>query len=467
MGSPKGHRNLAIRGGIALCHGFLSLIMVVFDLGVPYTLPTAVCQFASAATLFTQWWTANPLMFVARALPSFIRCILAGYVAACGRGGWPGENCASDAWSDIRLPLRLTMCCASVRFFFNGLSLMLQFLFPQRGVGVRGNEQLFYRGFVRALGLPINFTSGMLKLGELAGTPYERQHVEVMINFIRCFILAPAATWSLWNQWVSTGTGRRTDDYRTSFVGEEKEDTLNTMADYIDSHRGHRNLLIRSALSFGQGVLSVCLVANAIDTPHKLPLAICQFVSALALIVQWYTDDRSMYLLRACGSWIRCGLLIHLSYCGRFSPGEQCAMEGWSDIRRPFRGLHILAAARMFFNGTSLAMQAWRPDHGVTAMYGCDQLFYRACIQAVGIPIYLARALAKVSNLAGTEYERSGVEIAVDLLRACYFIPIRSWSLYEQWLHSGDPDVAKVNQEQDQSLDEEPDSDDDDSSNEI
>merc|ERR1712173_371536 len=116
-----------------------------YEVNVPIDTIMAICQLWAGITLIIQWQTANPRMFILRAIPSYIRCVLSFYAAGCGRR-WPWDPCNTDGWNDIRMPLRVVNCFAAVRFFFNGLSLTLQFKYPKRGVGKRGNEQLFYRG---------------------------------------------------------------------------------------------------------------------------------------------------------------------------------------------------------------------------------------------------------------------------------------------------------------------------------
>merc|ERR1719343_1342409 len=113
-------------------------------------------------------------MFIARAIPSYIRCVLSFYGASCGRR-WPWDECNDEAWRDVRKILRVLHCVAAVRFFLNGLSLTLQYFYPKRGVGQHGNEQLFYRGCVRLAGIPLHLTRAMLKLAELSDTEYQKR----------------------------------------------------------------------------------------------------------------------------------------------------------------------------------------------------------------------------------------------------------------------------------------------------
>merc|ERR1719454_2456011 len=119
MGAPKGHRNLGIRGGTTLCQGLLTLINLSYEINVPIDTVMAICQFWAGTTLIVQWRTANPKMFIARAIPSYIRCVLSFYGASCGRR-WPWEECNVEAWSDVRVSFRVLHCFAAVRFFLNG-----------------------------------------------------------------------------------------------------------------------------------------------------------------------------------------------------------------------------------------------------------------------------------------------------------------------------------------------------------
>merc|ERR1712045_998304 len=103
-----------------------------------------------------------------------------------------------------------------------------------------------------------------------------------------------------------------------------------------------------------------------------------------------------------------------------------------TDTRLVFRILHIVAALRMVLNGSSLFLQ-YRYPHRMFASHGNEQLFYRGCIQATGVPINIIRGALKISILTGTEYERLPVEVAVNFVRAFVTIPISSGSLLNQW----------------------------------
>merc|ERR1712157_384290 len=98
----------------------------------------------ASGSLFVQWRTGNPWMFVVRSLLSLVRCGLMLQLSLCGRA-WLWQPCDWAGWHDVRLPFRIINCFASLRFLVNALSLLLQFLFPKRGVtALHGNEQLLY-----------------------------------------------------------------------------------------------------------------------------------------------------------------------------------------------------------------------------------------------------------------------------------------------------------------------------------
>lgn len=430
--SHKGHRNLAIRGVITACHAVLTLVLY-FNLKVAHLLPTACCQLWASATLMIQCRTGNPWMFVLRSWPSFLRCVLVVYLARCGRAEIMLDGCNDDAWGDIRAPLRVFHCIAAVRFFFNGTSLMCQFLFPMRGVGKFGNEQLFYRGFVQGCGIPINLLRGMVKLGSLDNTVFQRGVIEVIIQFVRCFFLVPISSWSLFNQWATTGAGKQTDDNRTSWQGMVHPNAVTSIGHVLEAHKGHRNLLIRGVVSAYQAVVTAFLIAYDIDRAHKVPIMVCQLMASVTLVNQWRSGNPFMFVLRAFASFGRCIVLLHLAACGRRLPWEPCDSQGWSDERFPFRILHCFAALRMLLNGCSLFCQ-YLFSHRMFLGHGNEQLFFRGCIQGSGIFLHLTRAILKLVWLQNIE--RSRLEIAVNFIRALCLIPIATWSLFNQWFHS-------------------------------
>lgn len=436
MSPPKGHRNLGIRGGTTLCQGILTLVNLSYEVNVPIDTVMAICQFWAGTTLIVQWRTADPRMFILRAIPSYIRCVLSFYGAGCGRR-WPWEDCASEAWSDIRMPFRVVHCFAAVRFFLNGLSLTLQYRNPKRGVGKRGNEQLFYRGCVRLTGIPLHITRAMMKLGTLTDTEYDRKPVEIFVNLTRALVVIPIAAWSLLNQWATSGSGKKTDDIRTTGIGVIPEGAPDSFADYVEPHKGDRNLLIRSVMEFYSFFISMWLVAYNVDPFHMGVQAICELVTSLALMVQWKADHESTHYVRAVVSFLTVPSFLHLAVCGHNWPGGECENDAWTDVRRPYRILMCLAGLRMFLNGISLCFQNMFPERGVTVNYGNEQLFFRSIIRFSGIPLHGAITLQAIADLSGTPWERPPIEYVSNLIRCFVILPILSGALAHQWRYSG------------------------------
>eukprot|EP00931_Biecheleriopsis_adriatica_P118564 TRINITY_DN93935_c0_g1_i2.p1 TRINITY_DN93935_c0_g1~~TRINITY_DN93935_c0_g1_i2.p1 ORF type:complete len:537 (+),score=35.29 TRINITY_DN93935_c0_g1_i2:59-1669(+) len=446
MMAPKGHRNLGIRGGATLCDCMLTLINIAYGGNVPIDTWMAICQFWAGVTLIHQWHTANPKMFIARAIPSYIRCGLAFYSASCGRR-WFWDECNTEGWSDIRLPFRILHCFAAVRFFCNGLSLTLQYIYPKRGVGIRGNEQLFYRGCVRLSGVPLHLTRAFLKIGELTGTRFERMPAEIFINLTRAFVTIPIGSWSLLNQWATSGTGRKTDDLRTTVSSRNltggirisiPEGAADSFADYLEPHKGDRNLLIRSVMEMFQFYLSLWLACYDMDAFHMSLQGICELVTSLALLYQWRHDRRSTHYVRAFVSFLMVPSFAHLAMCGHVWPWEECRQDAWnSEVRRPFRLMFCFAALRMLLNGISLVCQNAFPNRGVAPKYGNEQLFYRSMIRFAGIPMYCVITMQSFADFRGTPWERPALELVVQLIRAFIALPVLSLSLAHQWRFTG------------------------------
>eukprot|EP00747_Dinoflagellata_sp_TGD_P017774 gnl/TRDRNA2_/TRDRNA2_126042_c0_seq2.p1 gnl/TRDRNA2_/TRDRNA2_126042_c0~~gnl/TRDRNA2_/TRDRNA2_126042_c0_seq2.p1 ORF type:complete len:637 (-),score=59.36 gnl/TRDRNA2_/TRDRNA2_126042_c0_seq2:63-1973(-) len=429
----KGHKNLAIRAIATGLHCVLSVVLVLVDVDVPHTSITAILQFLSAITLLVQFRTANPYMFIARAICNWARCIVSLHGAICGRE-WPGEVCDDEAWADTRWPSRALGVIGVVRSFFNGLSLALQYKFPRRGVGLHGNEQLFFRGWVQASGIVIQFAAGMLKLGRLSSLKFERGSLEIIVNFIRAFFIIPLASWSLFDQWVSTGSGKKTDDIRTCHVGEVHPNAADKLTAKISPHKGHRNLMIRCIITFAQACLTFWLIVYGIDIPHQIFHIACQLASSATLFVQWRVGNPKMFILRGSANFVRSILALHAAACGRKWPHEGCVDEAWSDFRQPFRVLALIGAIRFFMNGMSLCCQ-YKFAHRMLMGRGHEQLFYRGSVQAIGLPLSLAMGILKLTELADTKYERLPIEIAVNFLR-CLLVPVAAGSLFHQWWHT-------------------------------
>lgn len=323
-------------------------------------------------------------------------------------------------------------------FFLNGLSLTLQYKYPKRGVGKRGNEQLFYRGLVRLSGIPLHLCRAMLKLGELHGTEFERQPVEIFINLMRALVVIPIAAWSLLNQWATSGTGKKTDDTRTSGKGVIPEGTADSFADYVEPHKGDRNLIIRSVMESLQFFFTVWLICYNIDTFHMILQGLCEIVTSLALFRQWQHDHESTHFVRATASFITVPSFLHLGICGYGWPWDDCDTDAWeSKLRRPFRVLMCFAALRMFGNGVSLVLQNKFPARGVTKTYGNEQLFFRSIIRFSGIPLYLAVTMQSFADLDSTQWRRPLIENVINLIRCCVILPTLACALAHQWRFTG------------------------------
>lgn len=436
MSPPKGHRNLGIRGGTTICQGLLTLINISYEVNLPIDTIMAICQFWAGTTLIVQWRTANPKMFIARAIPSYIRCVLSFYAAGCGRR-YLWDECNVEGWSDARTVFRVLHCFAAVRFFLNGLSLTLQYRYPKAGVGQHGNEQLFYRGCVRLAGIPLHLFRAFLKLGELPDTKWERQPVEIFVNLTRALIVIPVAAWSLLNQWATSGSGKKTDDIRTTDQGRASIGSPSSFANFVEPHKGDRNLLIRSVMEFFQLFMTLWLVGYKIDTFHMLVQAVCEGATSFALLYQWRSDHMGTHYVRAFASFLTFPAFVHLGICGYGWPWEDCDTDAWSDVRRPFRLLACLMALRMLANGISLYLQKRYPERGVTPKYGNEQLFFRSIIRFFGAPLYMALTMQAFADFNGTKWQRPPLELVIQVIRAVIAIPILTISLGHQWRYTG------------------------------
>lgn len=201
----KGHRNLFVRGCATVAQLALTIALIPEK---EENSIVAVFQFLSACTLFVQWRTGNPWMFVGRGCCSWALCIVFVRQSICGTGWlWEfGSDCNDKAWDNSLLkPLRVLTLCAALRIFFNGVSLFCQFTFPQRMFWNHGNEQLFYRGCIQFTGVPIHILRYVFKL-DLHGTPFERIVLEELGHFIRIAAII-ISSGSLINQWWLTGKG--------------------------------------------------------------------------------------------------------------------------------------------------------------------------------------------------------------------------------------------------------------------
>jgi len=221
-------------------------------------------------------------------------------------------------------------------------------------------------------------------------------------------------------------------------MGIIPEGAPDSFADFVEPHKGDRNLLIRFVLEFLAFFISMWLVGYGVDSFHMLVQALCELVTSLSLLLQWRLDHATTHYVRAGASFLTVPSFIHLSVCGRHWPGEECDSAAWSSkIGRPYRIMMALAALRMLMNGGSLCLQTLFPDRGVTPNYGQEQLFFRAIIRFAGIPLYAAVTLQSLSDLAGTKWELPPIELVSNSIRCIVILPILSGALAHQWRHSG------------------------------
>ncbi|CAK0889510.1 unnamed protein product [Prorocentrum cordatum] len=140
---PKGHRNLAIRGGVNIVQCCCSMMLAACGVSPSYFLAAALCSVCSAITLFYQWHTANPWMFVARGVVNVMNCLLSlGQAVHLFRHDW------LETWGNDLMALKVCHVISAALSLLKARSLFLQYRFPRAGMGIRGNEQLFYRGCI-------------------------------------------------------------------------------------------------------------------------------------------------------------------------------------------------------------------------------------------------------------------------------------------------------------------------------
>ena len=130
----------------------------------------------------------------------------------CGRH-WPVpffvDECDMSQWSDpVLRPLKILKCLIAFCDGLSGVSLILQFTYPMRGVGLYGNEQLFYRGVLRMVDTPLQFLAGVCELGAI-GKGRGRTPLVPFGNFLKGFCYRPIVAWSLLNQWATSGAGKK------------------------------------------------------------------------------------------------------------------------------------------------------------------------------------------------------------------------------------------------------------------
>lgn len=219
----KGHNQLAVRGVLTVCQACVNVVLIVHHVDNPHKSIMVDMQLWAAVTLFLQWWTGSSYCFPARAVSGILRALLTSHAMVCGRK-WSGlywwqpltfsgshdahdpHDCATEGWTDMRMAFRILHLCAAMRFLGVATSLILQFLYPERGVTeTNGNEQLYYRALIKATGVPIQVLRGLLKIVLLSNTPFERLTVEIVMNFVLAALTACNST-SLYVQYRTSGT---------------------------------------------------------------------------------------------------------------------------------------------------------------------------------------------------------------------------------------------------------------------
>jgi len=187
-------------------------------------------------------------------------------------------------------------------------------------------------------------------------------------------------------------------------------------------------------LAFCQASATCVLVVEGIDLPHKPFLMVFQLIASASLVWQWRTANPYMFLVRGWASWAIALLFTHSIPCGRNWYWEECNSGAWQTHFMRFRTLQCISMVRMLCNGLSLFCQ-FRFPHRMFCGHGNEQLFYRGCIQAAGIPLHLAYGSLKLNDM-GTEYARTLPEVVVHFVRVP-IIATAAWSLIDQWYTTG------------------------------
>lgn len=432
----KGPRNLLFRSLAEGCHAVLSLILYAADEDSSGHLQaTMVCQLVSALTLLVQFKTAHPLMFIVRACSDFAQAALCARAVVCGFAGLQ-DTCVSG-WQDERSGILIPWTVEAIRQFLMGVLLLAQYFQPQRGLGQHGNDHLLYRGKVCLSGLVIYYCCAMIRAGTWYQTKYSAHWLEIGSDLVRAFALIPLSAWALFDQWVSCGSGKRTDDIRTASVGSAHPNHVNKLMHKVSPHKGHRNLLIRFFCTTGQASVTLWLIIYSHGIVRNIPVLLGQIVSAGSLFVQWRKGDPHMFLVRAAANWYICILSVYGVTCGTdVLPGETCQTAPWEDDRVILRILSTLLAFRAFCNGLSLFCQ-YKYPHRMFRHHGNEQLFIRGTIQLTGAPLHITLFFVKAfyyDKLQNKEWHQ--VVLCAHLLRGVLFIPASASSLYHQWLHT-------------------------------
>lgn len=227
----KGHREFAVRGCLALASCALTLALASNDVDPSHKPATALCQCWVALTLFGQWHTGRRCFFVLRGASGLARFLLLLQESVCGRtwygllwlrwlrfsprgegdggcgSGGAGEACDIAGWADARMPFRVLHALMALRFLCIATSLLLQVLYPARGVTATcGNRQILRRSMFQTFGIPVSLARGVLKIALLRGTHYERSPLESVVDFLRAAVFLGNAC-SLLRQWRTSGLG--------------------------------------------------------------------------------------------------------------------------------------------------------------------------------------------------------------------------------------------------------------------
>ena len=146
-------------------------------------------------------------MFLVRATTSFIKAANLIELSICGRRNPFGKECYMDGWDNVLKPFRVLHILSAYVMVLNGLSLIWQYKYPNSSLFNRGNKQLFIRGMVRSIGIPVQIAYCFLKFSILTGTEYERQPIEGTINHFRALLFIPIIAASLFVQWFTSKCG--------------------------------------------------------------------------------------------------------------------------------------------------------------------------------------------------------------------------------------------------------------------
>jgi hypothetical protein len=179
------------------------------------------------------------------------------------------------------------------------------------------------------------------------------------------------------------------------------------------------------------------LALDGVDVSHMFIFCFLYLASSATLFRQRHSKCNIAFVLRAGCSISMALVLLHKAVCGRHWLGEECETAFDGDVRFPSRMIVFLKVIHKMANAGSLTIQFWSPSAHIIDRHGHDQLWYRSIIRCIGIPLSLVGGCLKLGVLGGTEFERGGMEIAVDFLRGLVIIPLSAWSLRDQWEEPG------------------------------